>query len=165
MPFCPNCGTEVAEGVSFCPTCGTKISASIPLTPQKARPSKLIQFITGVTVISILEVISGILFIFGGIDVLAIGGLIEATIPLFVGGALVSAGMLIIGIGIISFILAYGLWKRRNWAWSTTMIFSVLGLIHNILLLPSGLIGLIINAVTLFYLTRPKIKALFRPSP
>ncbi len=35
MPFCPNCGKEVAEGSSFCPECGQRLEKLS--TPEKSR--------------------------------------------------------------------------------------------------------------------------------
>jgi len=32
MPFCPNCGKEIGEGVKFCPGCGQRLQ--IEGTPE-----------------------------------------------------------------------------------------------------------------------------------
>jgi hypothetical protein len=37
MPFCSNCGTQVAEGTKFCPKCGTPIQ-QVPTSTQQPVP-------------------------------------------------------------------------------------------------------------------------------
>ncbi|HEY4711914.1 MAG TPA: zinc-ribbon domain-containing protein [Dehalococcoidia bacterium] len=32
MPFCPNCGKEVSEGITFCPNCGQRLKVGV--TPE-----------------------------------------------------------------------------------------------------------------------------------
>lgn len=34
--FCPNCGTQLQDGVNFCPNCGTKVVAVTPMTVNPA---------------------------------------------------------------------------------------------------------------------------------
>lgn len=36
MRFCPNCGTEVPEGVQFCKECGIRLPSETPRTPETA---------------------------------------------------------------------------------------------------------------------------------
>ena len=40
--FCPNCGTQVADGAKFCPSCGTKLAAQEAPAAEtvKAEPVK-----------------------------------------------------------------------------------------------------------------------------
>ena len=71
--------------------------------------------------------------------------------------SLVSFGSFIAGI--LSFILAYGLWKGRGWAWTWTFIFSILGLIISVIgiAVGIGIIGIVIYAVIIYYLTRARV--------
>ena len=74
--------------------------------------------------------------------------------------------------GLVSFLLAYGLWGGRSWAWTVTLVLSTLGIVlwlsniaGIITISPSTFWGSIINiaiyVAIIFYLTRPHIKAFF----
>jgi len=47
MAFCPNCGTQVNDGIQFCPSCGTAIAAAAgyaaPQQPVQAPPAQAYQ--------------------------------------------------------------------------------------------------------------------------
>jgi lysylphosphatidylglycerol synthetase-like protein (DUF2156 family) len=103
---------------------------------QKHRP-------LGVTVIAILTIIGGIAF-------LGIGAV------LFVFGI----GVALIALGIAYFVMAYGLWRGERWAWTITLILSVIGIILAIGNV-GAIIHIIINAVVIYYLYRPSVKAYF----
>ena len=108
---------------------------------QKDRP-------LGVTVIAILTIIGGIAF-------LGIGAV------LFVFGI----GVALMALGIAYFVMAYGLWRGKRWAWTITLILSVIGIILGIASIAIGNVGaiihIIINAVVIYYLYRPNVKAYF----
>ena len=121
---------------------------------------------TGVTVIAILVIISGV-------TAIAFGAVFGALLGSFLGsmgsdvfgteGAIVGAiGGIAIILGILSFVMAWGLLKGKPWAWTVTLILSIINLIFA---LPStNIVGLIINAVVLYYLFRPHVKAYFQKS-
>jgi hypothetical protein len=116
---------------------------------------------TGVTILAILEIISGILAIvfgtfFGVISSASLGtSLFDGAAPIAVG--LVSG--VLVSIGIVSFVMAWGLLKGKSWAWTITLILTIISLIFD---LPSmNIIGLIIDIVILYYLFRPHVKAYF----
>jgi hypothetical protein len=108
----------------------------------------------GVTVIAILTVI-------GGLGFLGSGALIFALIPLL---GIIIGGVLVI-IGIAYFVMAYGLWNGRRWAWKLTLILSGIGIIVGIGSIVVGNVGslfhTIINAVVIYYLYRPNVKDYF----
>jgi len=64
---------------------------------------------------------------------------------------------------IISFVLGFGIWKGRSWAWTWTFISSIIGLIVSAagLIIGFGLVGVVIYAVFIFYLTRGRVKFYF----
>jgi uncharacterized membrane protein (DUF2068 family) len=64
---------------------------------------------------------------------------------------------------IVAFILAYGLWNGRGWAWTWTLISSILGLIISIIgiAVGIGIIGIAVYATMIYYLTRARVKAFF----
>lgn len=108
---------------------------------QKQRP-------LGVTLIAILTAIGGIIFLASGLVLLIVG-----------------IGIILLALGIAYLIMAYGLWKGRGWAWTITLILSVIGIIVAIATIVAGnvsaVINIIIHAVVIYYLYRPNVKAFF----
>jgi uncharacterized membrane protein (DUF2068 family) len=92
----------------------------------------------GVTILAILTVISGI-------------------------GFLVS--VILIPLGIANLIVAYGLWKGKKWAWTITLVLSLIGIALGLASVVTGSIvaiwPVIINAIVIYYLYRPNVKAFF----
>lgn len=114
---------------------------------QRSRPF-------GVTLIAILAVLGGIGSFLSGLAVIAI-------LPLL---GIILGGILIV-IGLAYFAVAYGLWKGLNWAWVITLIVSVIGIIVGLVSLAVGNMGaifhVIVNAIVIYYLYRPNVKAYF----
>jgi hypothetical protein len=102
----------------------------------------------GVTLISILAVIGGIVFLGIGTILIVIG---------------IGIGFVILGIAY--FVMAYGLWNGRRWAWTITLIISGIGVIVGIGSIIIGnfgsIISIIINSVIIYYLYRPDVKMFF----
>jgi uncharacterized membrane protein HdeD (DUF308 family) len=108
---------------------------------QKHRP-------LGVTIISILTAIGGIVFLASGAVLLVVG-----------------IGIILLALGIAYFVMAYGLWTGKRWAWTITLILSVIGIIVAIASIVAGNVGaiisIIIHGVVIYYLYRPNVKAFF----
>jgi hypothetical protein len=142
-------------------------------TTTKPRP-------TGVTIIAILNIISGIIMLIGGLGLAAIGSILPAmtTFDPNASGQMAVAGLLGVGgvavggiliiLGIISFIVAWGLLKGRGWAWTVTVILSVISIVIGIISIVGGNFGSIINiiiaGIIIYYLYRPHVKAYFGKS-
>ena len=123
------------------------------MSSQKVRP-------TGVTILAALEIISGIVAIVGGFFFATLSAMMMST-DVFGAFGVVISGVLI-AIGIVSFIMAWGLLQGKSWAWTFTLILTIISLIFD---LPSfNVIGLVINAIILYYLFRPHVKAYFGKS-
>lgn len=94
----------------------------------------------GVTIIAILVAIGGILEIIGGIALLAV--------PFF--------GLFTIIIGVLSLILAWGLWTLQSWAFWATIILQAISGIENLISLIRGnggaVISLIVAVVIIAYM-------------
>jgi hypothetical protein len=58
----------------------------------------------------------------------------------------------------ISFVLGYGLWKGKAWSWWVEALGAVLSMLTVFVL---NIIGAVVGAVVLYYLTRKEIKAYF----
>ena len=62
---------------------------------------------------------------------------------------------------------AYGLWRRTAWAWALALAIAGLGLVIAVLQIVAGdrfedhLFGMAIDAILLYYLTKPSIRSLF----
>ena len=108
---------------------------------QKYRPF-------GVTLIAILTAIGGIVFLASGAILLVVG-----------------IGIILLALGIAYFVMAYGLWTGKRWAWTITLILSVIGIIVAIASIVAGNVGaiisIIIHGVVIYYLYRPNVKAFF----
>lgn len=142
-------------------------------TTSKSRP-------TGVTIIAILNIISGIIMLAGGLGLAAISSVLPTMTTIdpnaggqmalagLVGGAGIAVGGILIILGIISFIVAWGLLKGKGWAWSLTLILSIISIIIGIVSLAAANFGSIINiiiaGIIIYYLYRPHVKAFFGKS-
>jgi hypothetical protein len=119
----------------------------------------------GVTILAILEIIVGLVSFFGGLGAVILGGVLGGLIggtggvAALIGGVVIG-GILVI-IGLVSFVIAYGFWKGSGWAWILGLIFAVIGLIMGLISLPSGIITILMEALILYYLTRPHVKEFF----
>jgi hypothetical protein len=129
---------------------------------------------TGVTVIGVLQILAGlgslgfgfilaVTYAFLG-SVLA-GGSEGVTFSAGFGGFLVVAGAIIGGIlvliGIVDLVVAYGVFKGKGWAWMLCIIFAVISMVFGILTFPVGIITILFNALIIYYLTRRNVKEYF----
>ncbi len=157
----------------------------------------------GVTIIAILTIIGGAFSLIFGIGLITIGAVLptlppsvfnqsqlqgnltdgQAPIPpgtppmalqSLLGGLGIAFGAVLVAIGVVSFIVAYGLLKGRGWAWTVTIILSIISIVWNAITIATaanfgGIISIIISAIIIYYLYRPHVKAYFgkrvSPSP
>ena len=107
----------------------------------------------GVTIIALLAILGGIAFL-----VSAFVSLLVPLLGIFIGG-----GLFILGLAY--FLMAYGLWNGKSWAWTLTLVLSGVGIIVGIGSIVVGNFGsivhTIINAIIIYYLYRPNVKAFF----
>ncbi|MDH3313746.1 MAG: hypothetical protein OEM28_11460 [Nitrosopumilus sp.] len=118
----------------------------------------------GVTILAILEIVSGAIAIAIGIFFSALWGSMGMDMMMDFGGSAVMGLIsgIIVALGAVSFLMAWGLLKGKSWAWTITLILTIISLIFD---LPSmNIIGLIIDIVILYYLFRPHVKAYFGKS-
>jgi hypothetical protein len=124
----------------------------------------------GVTILAILEIISGLFELGAGALLLIAAGFIGGLSGVsgfggILAGIFSAIGGVLIILGLLAFLIAYGLWTGQGWAWTLSLIFSIIGIILGILSLPAGVISLIIDILIIYYLTRPHVKAFFRKGP
>ena len=122
----------------------------------------------GVTALSILNALGGTFFIFAGISLLLHG---DVYAKMMMGRFQLSvhemslmmkyiATAFIIG-GVISIVVAFGLWIGATWAWWLYLIIQILNLISAILTIPSGIFAIMIVLLIIYYMTRPHVRKFF----
>lgn len=84
----------------------------------------------------------------------------------FLGGLGIALGAVLVAIAIVSFIVAYGLLKGKGWAWTVTLILSIISIVFNIITIATaanfgGIVSIIISGIIIYYLYRPHVKAYF----
>jgi len=136
----------------------------INMQQQKQRP-------LGVTIISVLTILGGIGFLATGIVPLVTTpflsdiGIDSNVSPAVLVGLSSGIGIALIVLGLAYFVMAYGLWKGKGWAWSITVVLSFIGIALGVVSIVTGNIGaifhVIINAVILYYLYRTHVKMFF----
>ena len=139
----------------------------------------------GVTVIAILNVIGGIMMLIGGIAAVT-GGALLPLVPQdtlqegvpgtgmealssvstsVLGGGAIVVGAILIGLAIFSFVVAWGLMKGRKWAWTATVVLSVISIVFAVVSLVAqnwfAIINIILSGVIIYYMYRPHVKAFF----
>jgi uncharacterized membrane protein (DUF2068 family) len=75
----------------------------------------------------------------------------------------------LIPLGIASLVVAYGLFKGKSWAWLVGVVLSTIGIIVNVISLVTAnmgaitgaLVGIAINAIVLYYLSRRNVRQYF----
>ena len=124
---------------------------------------------TGITVISILMIIGGLILLFTGISPLVIGPLIsidsdDSTNSL--GFLITIGGLALVILGIASLIVSWGLLKGKTWARTITLIISFIAIIFAIISLVSSgelthVISIIIYGIIIYYMFTDKVKLFF----
>lgn len=106
---------------------------------------------TGVSIIAILQFIGGVLSIFAGVLAALSLHPIQAVVAIV--------------LGIIALILGVGMWTLQSWAWTGTLIIQGINIINYVINLlrgdGSGIVGLIIAGIIVYYLIRPEVKEAF----
>ena len=82
-----------------------------------------------------------------------------------IGGIGIAFGVVLLAISIASFVVAYGLLKGLGWAWTVTVILSIISIVSNVISIATGniaaIISIIISGIILYYLYRPRVKVYF----
>jgi hypothetical protein len=134
--------------------------------PRPQRP-------IGVTVLAILQILNGL----GDIAIGAILLVLAVLAGFVVGGPTVTLlylfDFVFIALGIFSFILAYGLWTGKGWAWMLSIIGAVIGIILGIVTMIvsysegygylsfMSIIPIILYLLTIVYLFTANVRAFF----
>jgi len=128
-----------------------------------------------VTILAILQLISGIFSLLDGLFILLFAGIFGglgaavggAKVGTVIGGFIAIFAAIAIIIGIISLVLAWGLFQLKTWAWTGTLIIHVVAILAQIAKM-LGSAGAAVNFLTLgfaaasiYYLLQPDVKQAF----
>jgi hypothetical protein len=112
----------------------------------------------GVTLLAALELLMGVILVFGALGGAALGTLIAGEYGEVIGSMI----MVIAAVGaVIEFIIGWGLLTGKKWARWVGIIFSALGVLSGLGSLPTGLAMIVIDGAVIYYLTRPNVIAWF----
>jgi len=106
------------------------------------------------------------------VKILVVIVLVGSVIPIFAGAMMLTGGSVFEGyfmqellsqilptyyvvVGVIGLVLAWGLWTGKGWAWVIAVIVFIIGLVTDLVTLPTGIVGVVIDAVVLYLLSRP----------
>src|SRR5579863_8598384 len=129
---------------------------------------------TGVTILAILYLLFGVVALLLGALLAAAGG---SGVLNSVGYGGLSGIVSVIGggvaiAGVLGILVGWGMWSGKGWARLVALVLSVIGLIGGLGSLAigsfSGIVSLIIDALVIWYLFRPHVKAYFgggQPAP
>jgi uncharacterized membrane protein (DUF2068 family) len=93
----------------------------------------------------------------------------QTELALGSGAILTVLGALLIPLGIASLVVAYGLFKAKSWSWTVAVVLSIIGVVVNVISLVTAnmgaitgaLVGIPINAIVLYYLSRRNVRQYF----
>ncbi len=118
---------------------------------------------TGIVVIAVLQVAFGSLLVFSSISVYISPILPMADVPFGLSTAL-AMGTIIVLLAALNYVLAYGLYHGRIWAWYTEVFYVVAGLLNILFLSTFSISNLplaLIPIGLLLYLYRPNVRRFF----
>jgi len=120
----------------------------------------------GVTIIAVLSAIGGVLAIIGGFGLMALSSAVNAitsaagvsaAYPLFSASVW---GIILIALGVLDLIGAYGAWNLKKWAWTLLIGLMVFSILQNLAFMSvnggSVILSLVIDAVIIYYLFQVK---------
>ena len=123
----------------------------------------------GITIIAVLMIIGGIVLLFTRITPLFLGSLISidsdsSTSEL--GFLIAIGGLVLVGLGIASLVVSWGLLKGKRWARTITLIISIIAIIFAVISLASSqdlihIISVIIYGIIIYYMFTDKVNLFF----
>jgi uncharacterized membrane protein (DUF2068 family) len=122
----------------------------------------------GVKLLTILQILLGILFLLGALAIGVAGFGLPEVFPhfRFLPVRLFTVAAVLFVLAAIEYVLGFGVWSGKGWAWSASLafaIFSVVFFVFSLFLRPGlgELASLVIDLLVLYYLMQPKVQAYF----
>jgi len=102
-----------------------------------------------VAIASIIPILSGVMMLTGGVayEGYFMQELLSQIVPTYT-----------VLIGVIGLVAAWGLWIGRSWAWTLALIVFIIGIIMDLVTLPTGIVGVVVDAIVLYLLMRPDMR-------
>jgi hypothetical protein len=111
---------------------------------ERRRPTVVKILVLIVAIGSVIPILAGIMMLTGGtFEGYFIEELLGQILPTYY-----------IVIGAIGLVLAWGLWIGRGWAWIIALIIFIIGIIMDLVTLPTGIVGVVIDGVVVYLLMR-----------
>jgi uncharacterized membrane protein (DUF2068 family) len=141
------------------PTLPDDSATSAGAEPARRRP-------LGVTIITILAAIDGLLFILGGLFLLlgssALGIAIDSAA---LGGLAAVIGAITLVTGILLLVFAWGAWGLQPWAWTLGVVLEAIAIVLGLFSLFNGsggaVLSIAIAALITWYLFQPDVRRAF----
>jgi hypothetical protein len=113
---------------------------------EKKRPTVVKILVLIVVIGSIIPVLAGVMMLTGGsaYEGYFMQELLSQIVPTYS-----------VLIGVVALVAAWGLWLGRGWAWVIVLIIFIIGIIMDLVTLPTGIVGVVIDAIVLYLLMRP----------
>jgi hypothetical protein len=111
---------------------------------------------TVVKILVVIVLIGSIIPIVAGAMMLAGGGAFEGYFMQELLSQILPAYYVVVGL--IGLVLAWGLWIGKGWAWIIAAIIFIIGTITDLLTLPTGVVGVVIDAIVLYLLSRAETR-------
>lgn len=108
---------------------------------------------TGVTILAIIQILAGLVYFIAGAGIVFLGGVI-GDIYGAIGGVI---GFFFILLAVLEFVVAWGYLSRKGWARLAGLVLAGLGILEGLSTLPNGALTIILDAIVIYYLTRPHI--------
>ncbi len=112
---------------------------------EKKRPTVVTILVLIVAIGSIIPILAGVMMLTGGAyEGYFMQELLSQILPTYY-----------VLIGVIGLVVAWGLWIGKGWAWILALIIFIIGIIMDLATLPTGIVGVVIDAIVLYLLMRP----------
>ena len=112
---------------------------------EKKRPTVVKILVLIVAIGSIIPILAGVMMLTGGAyEGYFMQELLSQILPTYY-----------VLMGVIGLVTAWGLWVGKGWAWVIALIIFILGIIMDLVTLPTGIVGVVIDAIVLYLLMRP----------
>jgi hypothetical protein len=117
------------------------------------RPSEIIALLIVEALGGVFNFIEGLLNLFNFLNLNPTDEISTNMITLGKG-----LGLTLILIGIMSFLISYGLLRRTSWVWTGARYLAIFDIILGIFSFPASLLMIITDLVILYYLSKPTVK-------
>jgi len=124
---------------------------------------------TGAAILAVIQFIVAFFAVSGGLLALAGGAFLGFTGNVFLGAIANILGAVFLVLGLISFVIGWGFWTGKGWVWFLGMLFALIGILTSLVSVALGtagsIVGLLLNALIVYYLTRLHVKVFFGKGP